>query len=81
MLNLKDVEENSKILLNVRQYDLILKIKKDLAKILSLVEQGDSDEIVSFETQHVLNLLNEILGYDVKEDVLHTIFSKFCVGK
>ncbi len=81
MLNLKDVEENSKILLNVRQYDLILKIKKDLAKILSLVKKGDSDEIVSFETQNVLNLLNEILGYDVKEDILHTIFSKFCVGK
>jgi tRNA U34 5-carboxymethylaminomethyl modifying GTPase MnmE/TrmE len=46
-----------------------------------LIDKGDSDEIVSFEAQNALLLLNEILGYDVNQDILRTVFSKFCVGK
>ncbi len=81
LMNLKDIEENSTILLNTRQYNLICKIKGQLNNILELIDKGDSDEIVSFETQNTLNSLNEVLGIDVKEDILHTVFSKFCVGK
>ena len=81
LMNLKDIEENSTILLNTRQYNLICKTKEQLNNILKLIDKGDSDEIVSFETQNTLNSLNEILGVDVKEDILHTVFSKFCVGK
>ena len=81
LMNLKDIEENSTVLLNTRQYNLICKIKEQLNNILKLIDKGDSDEIVSFETQNTLNSLNEVLGVDVKEDILHTVFSKFCVGK
>ncbi|MBR3627948.1 MAG: tRNA uridine-5-carboxymethylaminomethyl(34) synthesis GTPase MnmE [Elusimicrobia bacterium] len=81
LMNLKDIEENTTILLNTRQYNLICKIKEQLSNILNLIDKGDSDEIVSFETQNTLNSLNEILGIDTKEDILHTVFSKFCVGK
>ena len=81
LMNLKDIEKNSTILLNTRQYNLICKIKEQLNNILELINKGDSDEIVSFETQNALNSLNEILGIDAKEDILHTVFSKFCVGK
>ena len=79
-LNIKDIEEN-KIFLNTRQYNLICKAQQNLKKIYNLINKGDSDEIVSFETQKVLNYLSEILGCDVKEDVLQEVFSKFCVGK
>jgi tRNA modification GTPase len=81
LLNLKDVEKSGTILLNVRQYNLICKVQEQLNNILKLIDKGDSDEIVSFETQNALNCLNEILGIETKEDILHTIFSKFCVGK
>ena len=81
LMNLTDIEENSTILLNTRQYNLICKVQEKLNNILKLIDKGDSDEIVSFETQNALNSLNEILGVDVKEDILHTVFSKFCVGK
>ena len=81
ILKIKDIEANSKILLNTRQYSLLCKAQQNLRKIYNLIDKGDSDEIVSFETQNVLVFFNEILGCDVKEDVLHTVFSKFCVGK
>lgn len=81
LMNLTDIEENTNVLLNTRQYNLICKVQEHLNKILELIDRGDSDEIVSFETQNALNSLNEILGIDAKEDILHTVFSKFCVGK
>ena len=81
LMNLTDIEETSTILLNSRQYSLICKVQEHLNKILELIDKGDSDEIVSFETERALNSLNEILGIDAKEDILHTVFSKFCVGK
>ena len=81
LMNLTDIEENTNVLLNTRQYNLICKVQEHLNKILQLINKGDSDEIVSFETQNALNSLNEILGIDAKEDILHTVFSKFCVGK
>ena len=81
LMNLTDIEENTNVLLNTRQYNLICKVQEHLNKILELINKGDSDEIVSFETQNALNSLNEILGIDAKEDILHTVFSKFCVGK
>ncbi len=81
LLNLQSIERESTVLLNARQYNLISRIKNDLIKVLSLIDKGDSDEIVSFETNNILLLLNEILGIDTKEDILHSIFSKFCVGK
>ena len=80
-MNLAKIEENSTTLLNTRQYNLICRVKEQLNKVLELIDKGDSDEIVSFETKNALNSLNEILGIDIKEDVLHRIFSKFCVGK
>jgi tRNA modification GTPase len=81
ILNLEQAAEKSEFLLNTRQYDLICKIKTALNTVLNLIEEGNSDEIVSFETQNVLVLLNEILGCDVNQDILHIVFSKFCVGK
>ena len=81
LMNLTNIEEDSTVLLNTRQYNLICKVQDQLNKVLELIDKGDSDEIVSFETQNALNSLNEILGIDAKEDILHTVFSKFCVGK
>ncbi len=81
VLDLEQAAEKSEFLLNARQYDLICKVKTALKTVSDLIDKGDSDEIVSFEAQNALLLLNEILGYDVNQDILRTVFSKFCVGK
>lgn len=77
----ENLETDSAILINARQYNLICKFKEALEKTLELIIQADSDEIVSFETQNALDILNEVLGIDIKDDIASTIFSKFCIGK
>ena len=62
------MEKSGTILLNVRQYNLICKVQEQLNNILKLIDKGDSDEIVSFETQNALNCLNEILGIETPAD-------------
>lgn len=77
----ESLETDSAVLLNTRQYNLICRFKETLETTLKLVVKGDSDEIVSFETQNALDILNEVLGIDIKDDIASTIFSKFCIGK
>lgn len=77
----ENLETDSAILLNTRQYNLICRFKETLETTLELVVKGNSDEIVSFETQNALDILNEVLGIDIKDDIASTIFSKFCIGK
>jgi tRNA modification GTPase len=79
--SIEDLDEDSAVILNARQYNLMLRFKESLEKTLDLVIQADSDELVAFETKNSLEILNEILGIDATDDILSTIFSKFCIGK
>jgi len=78
---LHDKINNSSMLINVRQYNLLCKLKNKLEETLSVINKADQDEIVSFYAQESLKIINEILGIDIKEDILTSIFSKFCIGK
>lgn len=78
---IENIDADSAIILNARQYNLMLRFKESLEKTLDLVIQADSDELVAFETKNSLEILNEILGIDATDDILSTIFSKFCIGK
>ena len=78
---LQDKTDNSSMLINARQYNLLRELKNKLEETLSVIIKADQDEIVSFQAQECLKFINEILGIDVKEDILTSIFSKFCIGK
>jgi tRNA modification GTPase len=45
------------------------------------VRQGAPDDMVAFEIDEALRALGEITGESTPEDVLHRLFSRFCVGK
>lgn len=45
------------------------------------LQNATSAEFIALEMRHGLNCLSSILGNDVTEDLLTTIFSKFCIGK
>ena len=43
--------------------------------------QGLPDDFVTIDLTAALTALGEITGQTVTEDLLHTIFSRFCIGK
>jgi len=59
-------------------------LEQALALVVQVREQFEariSPEFLSFEMRQALQALGKIIGTDVTEDVLDSIFSQFCIGK
>jgi len=73
--------ENDEIFLNVRQED---KVRKTLETLRIVREESlgqEYMEICAEQLKECLREIDELTGRDLNEDVLETIFSKFCIGK
>jgi tRNA modification GTPase len=64
-----------------RHYEAINEALINLEKVISGLESGVSPEFISFDLRMSLKALGTILGMDLTENILGSIFSKFCVGK
>ena len=54
---------------------------QSLTTLINGLETGISPEFLSSDMRQVLTALGTIIGTDISEDILNTIFSKFCIGK
>jgi len=64
-----------------RHYHALLAAKEHLSKVIEGLKTDISAEFVSSDMRACLKELGTIIGSDVTEDLLSSIFSKFCVGK
>lgn len=51
------------------------------ARITSLVAERSPGEIIAFELQALIDILAEITGEITPDDILDSIFRRFCIGK
>ena len=73
---------NSNILLtNVRHINLINDAIKFANQSIDAINNNMSLDMVSIDIQNVWNSLGEITGTSNTDEIINTIFSKFCVGK
>ncbi|MDR0890766.1 MAG: tRNA uridine-5-carboxymethylaminomethyl(34) synthesis GTPase MnmE [Endomicrobium sp.] len=70
--------KNVDVMINLRHKKLLDKIFNDLLKIK---QDLCNDEIICFHLQSIHDNINEILGTNIKQDILKNIFSQFCIGK
>lgn len=49
--------------------------------VKKIIEHKEPSEIVAFEMQSLLDVLSQITGEITADDVFHSIFSRFCIGK
>jgi len=80
---LTDVQRagSSQIVTNIRHKIAIEKTSDLLSRAKDAILQGLSPELSAFEIRQSLESLGEIAGETVTEEVLHRIFSTFCIGK
>ena len=69
------------LLTNARHYDIMLKITDEITQIENGFCQQLSTDLVVVHINSILNLLGEITGEITTEEILGTIFSRFCIGK
>ena len=73
---------NSNILLtNMRHINLVKEALKHIDESLYAIKNGLSLDMVSIDIQASWNSLGEITGTSNTDEIINTIFSKFCVGK
>jgi tRNA modification GTPase len=73
--------QNDYLMINSRHFTLLQNALDALIRTKHILSSKDADEIACFEAVTAQTALNEILGIDVKQDILDTIFSTFCIGK
>ena len=66
---------------NVRHKTAILEGIKSLFQVKESIENGMPEDFYSIDLMNAYEVLGEIIGESVGEDLVNTIFSEFCMGK
>ena len=69
------------LITNVRQKESLQKAHGAIARAISCHLQEEPMEFMAFELREALFHLGEITGETCPEEILHDIFSRFCIGK
>ena len=69
------------IVADARQYSAILRACERLDAVLSAMDGGYALDLCCIDAESAMAELGEINGKNVREDIVASIFSRFCVGK
>jgi len=72
---------DEKIIVNKRQKKLLEEAYDYLEKTIESISQNMSEEFLCEDLKRSYNLLGEVIGQTYNDDILNSIFSKFCIGK
>ena len=76
-----DVKNDAVFISNTRQRDSLVKSKKSVCLALEAAEGGMPFDILYVDLEDALSALGEVVGTTVQEEIIDTVFSRFCVGK
>ena len=66
---------------NARHYEALVRALDAIRRVEQGLQDQLSGEFLSMDLQDCLTALGEITGQITSQEVLHNIFSKFCIGK
>jgi len=70
-----------KMIPNLRHKQLLDKALQAVSNALEAIRADTSPELVVLDLQEAIDDLADIIGVNVKTDILDQIFSRFCIGK
>ncbi len=73
--------EDEVLVTSRRHQDALERAHRGLTSARSSLLNGSAMEFVAFDVREAINALAEITGEVTSDDVLNTIFEKFCIGK
>ncbi len=78
---IKQSIDNSPIISNMRHYEALVRANNAIEQVAKGLDNGLSGELISLDLHDCLDSLAEITGEISSQDVLNSVFSKFCIGK
>ncbi len=76
-----NIARGSIVVSNLRHYEALTRAGESLARALTALDNGLPADLLSEDIRQVLHALGEITGEITSDDILTSIFSKFCIGK
>ena len=73
--------ENDTIIANARHHEALLKTSEALEKAANGLEDGTTGDFIAMDIRQAMFHLGSITGDISTDDLLGSIFSKFCIGK
>jgi tRNA modification GTPase len=77
----KHYDSSSILVTSSRHRDALAKAQKDVRSALQALDQGMTGDFLSIDLRSALKELGTITGEITTEDILDSIFSRFCIGK
>ncbi|MDX1637202.1 MAG: tRNA uridine-5-carboxymethylaminomethyl(34) synthesis GTPase MnmE [Balneolaceae bacterium] len=77
----KDYDTSSLLVTSSRHREALLNAQEDVQSAIQALEQGMTGDFLSIDLRAALNELGTITGEITNEDILDSIFSRFCIGK
>jgi tRNA modification GTPase len=78
---LESINREQDILLNMRHYAILEKVKENLMSALASIDNNLENEFIAIDIRSAIKQLGELTGEIYNEDILNNIFSQFCIGK
>ncbi len=75
------LDKGSVVVSNMRHYDALKLAHAALVDARQAIDSSLSGDLISEDLRRVLHHLGEITGDITSDDILHSIFSNFCIGK
>jgi tRNA modification GTPase len=77
----KDYDTSSLLVTSSRHRDALQKAGENIERAIAALDQGMTGDFLSIDLRAALKELGTITGEITNEDVLDSIFSRFCIGK
>lgn len=74
-------KQSDTIVTNARHYESLLHTSESLKAVLTGLSEGVSGDFLAMDIRQSLHHLGAIVGEITSDDLLESIFSRFCIGK
>jgi tRNA modification GTPase len=81
IINNQIYSEDVAVISNIRHYNSLKSAKDALINAKQSLIENQSNEFVAIDLRKAANSLKELTGEITSEEILNSIFSKFCIGK
>lgn len=81
LVNIGKVKPDQTVVTNARHYEALVKSKDALCAVLDGLSNSISGDLLALDIRNALHHLGLITGSIVPDDVLDSVFGRFCIGK
>ncbi len=74
-------QEESLLITNVRHAELLEKAASAISDALRMAENAEALDFIEVDVRRCWELLGEIIGESVTDDIIDQVFERFCLGK